>query len=462
MELRHTSSLSEVIADFVMNFNPAEVPQGVRNHAKLLFIDALGVAIAAYNLNHAHVVRKVAKSFNKSGESTLWGTRQKVSAPDAVLANGALIHGLDFDDTHVAAIVHPSACIVPTAFAIGESVGAGGDDILMAAICGYEIMIRLGLAAQGGFHDRGYHATGVLGAFASACVAARLLKVPCEVLVNALGICGSQAAALQEFLHDGSWVKKLHPGWASHSAIYALNLAREGFTGPREVFEGGFGLWSTHLGFNEGIKDYFADLGNKWRTEEISVKLYPCCHYLHSFIDCILYLQSAHKFTYKEIERVECRIDPRGFKIVCDPISVKRRPTTDYAMRFSLPFAVAMALFRGRVGPQEFDAKYAGEQVVLDLMDKVECVADSGAERPGHFPGWVKVFLSDGAVYEHIQKYERGCKECPISETDVIQKFEINASIHLSQDRIERMLQDIRRIEELDGIEPILEKMTIS
>lgn len=454
--------LSEAIADYALNLSLEDVPLEVQRYGKMLILDTLGVAMAAYNLEHASIVRNTVIKLNKTTESSLWGTKQKVSMADAVLANGSLVHGMDYDDTHVAAIVHPSACVVNTAISVGEAAGSSGKEIFNAIICGWEIMVRLGLAAKGGFHDRGYHATGIVGIFASACVAAKLLKLPKKVLVNALGICGSQSAALQEFLRDGSWVKKIHPGWASHSAIYSLLLAEQGFTGPCKVFEGEFGLWTTHLGTTDGLKECFADLGVIWRTKEIAVKLYPICHFIHSFVDCILVLRDTYKFTPDMVKRIECRIEPRGSSIVCEPIEIKRRPATDYAMRFSLPYCVAMAVLKGKVSPREIDENYINDQAVMELMDKVDCVIDESAANPGRFPGWVKVFLRDGNEYEMIQRCEKGTPENPINNNDIIKKYINNAEINLSQKKVENLMQKVLCIDELTKIDGLLEEMLIN
>ncbi|MEN6565594.1 MAG: MmgE/PrpD family protein [Veillonellales bacterium] len=452
-------SISELIAEYTLKFSLNDVPKEVREYAKLMIADSLGVAVAAYHLEYAIGVRKAVLDIASKPASTLWGTKQKVGIADAVLANAALIHGLDYDDTHVGGVVHPSASVVSTAFTVGEAAGASGKDILGAIICGYEIIIRLALAARGGFHDRGFHCTGIVAPFASACVAAKLLKLPKSVLINALGICGSQAAALQEFLHDGSLVKKIHPGWASHAGIYALLMAQNGLTGPYEVLEGEYGLYATHLGSADGVKEAFDDLGQKWRTMEISVKLYPICHMIHSFINCVLDLQKKHGFTAAEVAQIECRIEKRCYHIVCVPEKAKKRPTTDYGMRFSLPYIVAMTMLKGKISPQEIDPKYMAEDAVKDMIDKVECVEDETVKNPGHFPGWVKVTLDDGNICQQSQKYEKGAAENPIDEKDIILKYTNNVSPYLRPEQAVELLKKIRQLDRLTGIGGLLDQM---
>ena len=455
------SSLSARIAAYTMQFSLESVPKEVAEHAKLMIIDSFGGAVAAYYLEHAESARKVASDFGSRPESTLWGTKQRAGMADAVLANAALIHGMDYDDTHVGSVVHPSASVVSTAFTVGEATKASGRDILEAIICGYEIIIRLGLAARGGFHDRGFHGTGIVAPFAAACVAAKLLRLPQAVLVHALGICGSQAAALQEFLHDGSWVKKMHPGWGSHSAIYALMLAKGGVTGPYEVFEGSYGLYQSHLGTVDGVEEAFADLGQKWLTLEIAIKRYPCCHMIHSFSDCVFELLAKYQFTARDIKEIECRIEKRCYHIVCSPELAKKRPTSDYGMRFSLPYIVAMSILNGKLSPAEINEQYMNNLAVVELIDKIKCVEDEMVKEPGHFPGWVKITLNDGAVYHKEQKYERGAAENPIDEQDIIAKYKENALINLPQEKVARLLDQVFKLDKLSHIRELLENLMI-
>ncbi|MHC1758443.1 MAG: MmgE/PrpD family protein [Negativicutes bacterium] len=454
-------SISEQIAEYALKDSWDTVPESVRAHAKMMIADSMGVAIAAYSQEHAKAVRQVALNLASKPESTIWGTRKQVSMVDAVLANAALIHGLDYDDTHVESVVHPSASVVSTAFTVGETTGATGQEMLDAIICGYEIIIRLALAARGGFHDRGFHCTGIVAPFASACVAAKLLKMPKTVLVNALGICGSQAAALQEFLHDGSWVKKIHAGWAAHAGIYALLMAQNGLTGPREVLEGKYGLYATHIGSADGVGSVFTDLGQRWRTSEISVKLYPVCHMIHSFSDCVFELQSQHGFTPQDIAKVECRIEKRCYNIVCVPEQAKKRPTSDYGMRFSLPYIVAMSILKGKISPLEVDEKYLSDPEVLGLIDKVECLEDETVKNAGHFPGWVEITLYNGSTYRWRQEYEKGAAEHPIAASDIITKYKNNASAYLNSEQADTLFKQILRLEQLPGISFLLNLMVM-
>lgn len=452
-------TISRRIAEFALSMKLEDVPADDRKHGKLLLADTFGVAMSCQNLPHAQAVRNTVMEMKSMPQASLWGTDDKADIADAVLYNACLIHGADFDDTHVGGIVHPSAVAAATAVTVGEAVGASGHDIYEAMLCGWEIMVRLALAAKGRFHDVGYHATGILASFTSACVAAKLMGDSVDVLTNALGICGSQSAALQEFLQDGTWAKKIHPGWGCHSAIYALSMARGGFLGPKKVFEGKFGMWMTHCGGTDGLEEMFDDLGEKWHITEITAKLYPVCHMTHSFIDCMLRAIDQNGFTADEIESVECRIESRCYPIVCTPREAKVRPKTDYMMRFSLPYVVAMAAVSHGMGTAQVDLKYAEDPAVQALMDKIQCVDDDTKRNPGYFPGYMTIVLKDGRSFIMDQRYEMGTKQNPLDAEAVKRKLYDNLIGLYTPEQIEHIIGSVNDIDIADSADAIISSL---
>lgn len=455
-------TIAEIMADFALDMSLDSVPTDVQEKCKALIMDTLGVALIAFDQKPAAIVRNTVLRMNKTGESTLWGTDKKVGMADAVLYNGALIHGMEFDDTHVGGIVHPSSVVVSTALTVGEAVGATGKEILAAAICGWEIIIRLGLATRGRFHLRGYQTTGVVGSFVASCIAAKLMKMSRQDLVNALGINGSQAAALMEFSRDATWPKKLHAGWPAHAAIYSVLMAQQGFTGPRTIFEGETGLWKSHVGDTEGLMGVFDDLGKVWMSKEVISKLYPICHYIASFVDCTFALQKKYEFTADMIKKIECRVDPLEALTIAQPIEAKKRPNSDNAMRYSLPYCVAMAIYKGKLGHQEINPQYLNNPVLENLMDKVDCIIDPAAEVKGHFPGDVKVFLNDGKEYHMVQKIEMGgSSDNPLDPNLIVQKFKENAGLYLSKENVEKIVSTLPKFDELSNVDGVIANLLV-
>ena len=232
-----------------------------------LMLDAVGVGLAAGRYPFAERTLAGAVALGGEGASTVIGHRQRLPLRDAALANGVLMHGLDFDDTHLTAIIHPTVTCLPAAFGVAEAQRASGADMLAAYIAGMECAIRIGASVKGGFHHVGFHATGVISHFSAALVAGRLMGLDADALVRAQGIAASTAGGVQVFLEEGAWTKRLHPGWGAVAGITAATLAKSGFFGPSRAYEGRFGLFETHLQEHAAQVDLAritAGLGSAW------------------------------------------------------------------------------------------------------------------------------------------------------------------------------------------------------
>src|SRR6266511_2581329 len=342
-------TLARRLAEFTASLDFADLPPAVAASVQLRTLDVLGIALAASTGEAAPSILGALEGWGAAGDCTVIGAKRTAAAPLAILANGALAHSLDFDDTHAASITHASAVVVPVALALGEAAGLDGRALVTAMVAGYETITRLGMAAPGAFHARGWHATSVCGPFAAALVAGRIEGLDADRLTAALGIAGSFASGVMEYLDDGSWVKRVHAGWAGHGGAIAAALARGGFTGPASILEGRFGLYRTFLGAEPDVSP-FATLGREWETPAIGCKPYPCCHLNHAYLDCALELRRAHAFAPEDVEAVECRVPAGQVPIVCEPRPAKLRPRTAYEAQFSLPYSIACALLDGRVG----------------------------------------------------------------------------------------------------------------
>ncbi|HET7005629.1 MAG TPA: MmgE/PrpD family protein, partial [Candidatus Binatia bacterium] len=222
-------SYSELVGKFAAGLKLADVPPAVVDKAKLVFLDTLGVALASSTMDFGAMVIKVARKLGGAAESLIIGSPHRVAAANAVIANGTLAHGLDYDDTLEEAIVHTGSCAWMTALAVAEETAASGRALLEAAIVGTEVLCKIGLVAPGKFHARGFHPTAICSTFGAASAAGRLYGLSLAQWVDALGLCGSQSSGIIEYLADGTWTKRLHPGWSSHGGVIATLLAKEGF-----------------------------------------------------------------------------------------------------------------------------------------------------------------------------------------------------------------------------------------
>ncbi|HEU5197181.1 MAG TPA: MmgE/PrpD family protein [Methylomirabilota bacterium] len=428
-------TLARRLADFTAALEFDALPSEVVASAKLRTLDILGIALAATTLETAPSILGALEGWGGGGDCTVLGTKQTATVPLAILANGSLAHSLDYDDTHAASITHASAVVVPVALALGEAGGLDGRTVITAAVAGYESIARLGMAASGVFHARGWHATAVCGAFAAALVAGRLERLDPARLTAALGIAGSFASGVLEHLEDGSWVKRVHPGWAGHAGAVASALARGGFTGPATVLDGRFGFYRNFVGA-EPDQAPFETLCRQWETLAIGYKPYPCCHYNHAYLDCALELRREHCLTAEAIEAVECLVPAGQVPIVCEPRAAKLRPRTAYDAQFSLPFSVASALLDGRVGLDTYAPERLTEAARLGLAARVRHTVDPDSAFPRGFPGWVRLRLRDGRTLEARAPDGRGSLSRPLPAEAIVEKFRDNASRAVAPARV--------------------------
>lgn len=264
------------LADFICGLTFSDIPKDVVEKAKLLVLDTLGVALAAAREDFTRNVHDVARGMQGPAESSVWGRRKRLPMANAVLVNGTMAHGFDFDDMHRAASSHMSVVAIPTALAVAEKHRLSGKEVLGAIVAGYEVGARIGLAAQRKLLSRGWHPTAVFGTFTAAAVASKLLGLDAPKTAAALGIAGSQTSGLAQWIEEGSWTKRMHPGWAAHSGILASLLAATGFGAPARIFEGIHGLYRAFL--REGnfdLSELTAELGRRWETRQICIKVYP-------------------------------------------------------------------------------------------------------------------------------------------------------------------------------------------
>jgi 2-methylcitrate dehydratase PrpD len=419
-------TLARRLAEFTAALEFTDVPEAVVDSVRWRTLDILGIALAASTGEAAPAVLGALDGWGATGDCTVIGAKRTVTAPLAILANGTFAHSLDFDDTHATSITHASAVVVPVALALGEAAGLDGRTLVTAMVAGYESITRLGMAAPAAFHARGWHATGVCGAFAAALVAGRIEGLDVDRLTAALGIAGSFASGVMEYLSDGSWVKRVHPGWAGQSGATAAALARGGFTGPASVLEGRFGLYRTFVDTEPDLTP-FATLGTQWETPAIGFKPYPCCHLNHAYLDCALDLRQAHALEPADIEAVECRVAAGQVPIVCEPRGAKLRPRSSYDAQFSLPYSIASALLDGRVDLDTYASERLAEPARLALAARVSHAIDPDSQFPRGFPGWVRVRLRDGRTLEARVPDGRGSLARPLTAEALADKFRDNA-----------------------------------
>ena len=442
------ASASQALAEFAAGLQSSDLPAPVAAAAKRHLLDVIGVALASSTMPFAHMALQAATALGGQGDGSVIGFPDRLPPVWSALVNGALAHGIDYDDTHQEGVVHVSCSVAPAALAAAEASGPTGGQFLTALVLGMETAVRLGIAAPGRFHDRGFHPTGVCGTFAATVAAGKVAGLPAARLTDALGLSGSMASGLMEFLTDGTWSKRIHAGWAAHGGLVAARLAGAGFSGPGAVLEGRFGFYRSHLG-DEGanLDAVTGDLGRRWHMLEIAMKPYPACHMTHAFIDCADSLRAEPGVTPADIESIECFIHPREMPIVCEPRASKLVPQTDYDAKFSLPYTVACMLVRGHVDLDDFTPAAIGDAAVLDLARRVACLPDPDADYPRTFPGRMRLTLRNGRVLERDEPLNRGSAERPLSDDDVRAKFRRNAAMALPPSQVDGLAAAVQSID---------------
>ena len=462
--------ISEQLGQFGHRFTLAQVPAQVRSRATHLMLDALGIALASTRYDFARQsmagIVALAGGGNTEGGVPVIGCGLNLPLRDAVTLNALLIHGLDFDDTHPGGVIHATTSVLPAALGVATHRGAGGQDLLAAYVLGVETAIRLGAAARGGFHQVGFHPTGLIGTFGCTLACAHLMQLQAPQWVDAQGIALSLAGGSLEFLQDGAWTKRLHPGAAAASGITAATLAQHGFVGPRATYEGRFGLYNSHLGALAEQCDLSLTtqgLGEVWETMNIAIKPIAACHFTHACADAASALSQS--WAGSPVRRIVAAVPAGVMKTVCEPIENKQRPANAYDAQFSIPYSVATGLRFGRFTLDALEPAAYSDPETLALAAKVECVVDPTADFPRYFGGDVTVECEDGRILHHQEPINRGAEGRPISDADIVRKFHDNAARAVTRTHADHILnavldmerQQVRDLAQLLGVRAQLE-----
>ena len=391
------------LAAYVANLKFEDIPLEVRERAKVLTLDFLGSAVRARrDAESTPALLKMLQALvlDGNGTSTVFGDSKGWTPAVAALLNGALGHSLDFDDTHADSSLHPSAPVVPAAFAVAELVGASGREVLTAIVAGYEVCCRLGNALDPTSHyARGFHPTATAGTYGAAAAAAKLFGLSAEQIISAFGVSGSQAAGSLQFLVNGAWNKRYQVGAAAMNGVIAATLACNDFVGATASIEGVHGLL---VGYSDNAhpEKAVADLGEIYETMKIGVKPYPSCRYTHAALDALIAMRREHNLTPDQIKRVEIGLHRNGITLTGDA-ATKRHPTSIVGGQFSMFFTGAIALDQGHFGWDDYAR--LGDAAVNALADRFDVARDDRLEIGRSHPFGARVAITtDDGVHERL------------------------------------------------------------
>ncbi len=414
------STLSEQLSDAVQNAR--NVP---REMAEKLLTDVAGLCVAARRTDY---VRASLAGWEASGGCTAIGHSRTLDAAGAAFVNGTAAHGEDFDDTFEGGPVHAGAVVVPAVLAVAERERLSGRDALLGIAVGVEVMCRASLVAPKLIHQAGFHPTAVLGAMGAAASVATALRLSKNQFVNALGIAGSMAAGIIEYLAEGAWTKRMHPGWAAQSGIRAADLARAGFVGPRAVFEGTHGLFHGFARTTDGDWDKLVGgFGERWVANSLAFKPYACGTMTQPYVDCARRL-AEKGVRAEEVVEIVCEAAEGTVHRLWEPLADKQRPPNAYFAKFSQPYCIAAGFVLGHAGLEAFTEERVRDERLRSLAAKVRYEIDPDNPYPDEFTGHVRARLKDGRTLEERQEHLRGGRNEPLSRAEIEEKFRLNCA----------------------------------
>ena len=438
------------------------LPPEVVEATKKEILDLLGVALGGASQPGATHVCALVKDWGGKEESSIFGSKQKVPAPNAAQANATMAHALDFDDVHEAAVMHPGIASIPVVLAVGEAQGnLSGKELITSTALGVDMMCRLALATTPGKSpiELGWHLTSLFGFMGSAATAARVLSLKEEEIVDAIGIGYHQCAGNGQCVKDGALTKRLGPGFAIKGGITAALLAKAGVTGAKNTFEGEWGLYQQYMHGDYSREILVADLGKRFEGANVAIKPYPCCRGIHPAIDAALALAIGENIRSADIQGIVLSVTDAHLSLLCQPEDAKRSPRSPVDAQFSIPWGVASALVNRQVGLDDFTESAIRNRDILNVTQKIRVEVDNTLHRPGPEPTRVMVKTRDGKIFAKVVEHPLGSLERPMSFEDCARKFR-DCAKSLDAGRMEQVIELVGRLERLDDVQEIIRLLT--
>jgi len=432
------------LVGFLHWLDARSLPPEVLDRAQYFLLDYLSVTIRGSCEESAHTVQRMVQRVGANGCSTVIGTHIRTIPGLAALANGAAAHGIEQDDTHSGGSIHLGATMYSVALALAETMPAATiENLLAAVVAGFEASARIAMAVQPKEHYAlGFHPTQTCGVFGAAITAAKLLGLTADQTLAAVGIAGSMAAGSMEFLAEGAWTKRIHPGLAAQNGIQAAMLAAEGFVGPSHILEGRDGFLHGYSR-NSVPERLTADLGKSFEILHTAVKPHACCRYMQGPIDAILALMREQHLDAGQIQRIEIAILEAGWGIVAEPRDKKYNPVSVVDAQFSMPFGAAVAVVDGAAGLDQFSLEKINSAEVRRFLPKIALVKDPAIEQtfPKEWPARVAIELRNGQRHEKFVRYPKGDPENPLTWEEMTAKFHVLAGSVLSRSRCDEIIE---------------------
>ena len=441
--------ITRTLVFFSHALNSNDLSDEVVDRTRYLLLDYLGVAIAGSLTDSSQPVYRMLARSASSGPCTVIGTASRTTPEYAALANGAAAHSLELDDTHQGGSIHPGVVMFSTAIALSEIYPEmDNGQFVSAVVAGYEVAARLSISLQPkSQYELGFHPTATCGVFGATVTAAKLLGLNEEQMLSAVGIAGSMSAGSLEFLAEGTWTKRLHPGLAAQNGILAAKLAAEGFRGPTTILEGRDGfLWAYSRKPKPNL--ITQDLGQDFEIMRTSIKPHACCRYMQASIDALIGLANEHDIYPEQVERIEVAVLEAGWSLVCEPRARKYSPENSVDAQFSMPYGAAVALTDRAASLDQFSGESFHSPLIKKLMGKVVLQKDMRIEKnfPVEWPALVSVFMTNGKRFEKFVRFPKGDPENPLTWQELSAKFHSLGERVLPTTRCEQIVDAVKNM----------------
>ena len=451
------------LARWVLALRYEDIDAGTESYARELILDHLGCAARGGVVENMPSVDAALAAMGAGSGAQLTAVVGKQPArPEwAVFSNAIAAHSIELDDTHSASSLHPAVVVIPAALAAAELEGSSGKEFIAAVVAGYEVACRLGRALNPrDVYAKGFHPTAIVGPFATAATVGKLIGLDEEQLAHAFGIAASEAAGRTEFLAEGAWTKRFHPGWASHAGYIAARLAQNGFTGPSQPFDGRDGLLRGY-GSADFAERLTAGLGAPFELAATSVKPHACCRYNQGPIDLAIRLQQEHGISLDDVAAIEVGVVTAAIGIVVEPRDRKIRPTNDVDAQFSLPYAVGLGLIKGQATLDEYAEPTMSDRGVLAIAERTVAVVrpEFDARYPAVWPCDMKITTVDGRTLEASLEFAKGDPENRLSYYEMCAKFRSLAASVFDAAQLDAVIAAVDNLA-TDGVGPVVAAVT--
>jgi 2-methylcitrate dehydratase PrpD len=442
------------IARFIADMNYEKIPPRAIETAKLAVRDCLGVALAGSKEEDAKICADIARQEGAKEEASVIGQGFKSSAMQAAFANGTAAHAMDFDHSFTL-MGQPTAPVIPAVFALGESLGSSGRQIIEAYTAGFEVTGKLAHSLRESKHD-GWHAPSTLGSFGAAAGCAKLLGLNASKIEMALGVAASMAGGVVS--NFGTMTKPLHVGLGARNGVLAAKLAKSGYTANAQAIEAGMGFYKVFHGDTNIHTEAVEELGRSYalETDGIRIKPYPCGGLTHQAIDTVLDFRAKHGITAEMVESIDVDVMRHTFERI-----VFKIPQNGIQGKFSMPYLLARAIIDGRVFIDAFTDTAVKDPNVLKLAERIQMRLDNNlpSRDLGSRPCRVTLRLKNGQTYSREVQHSKGGPEVPMTADELKAKFTDCARQTLSEGATQQVLDNLNKLESLQDIRPLCQVM---